>query len=137
MKIENPSFSLLFEKLGELFYAMAAADKIVRKEEYDALRELVKKEWEKSEDLKDPFGTNAVYQMEIVFDWLDYKHRDAWECFEDFRDFKKEHEDLFTKERNKLILNTASAIANAFSGKNKSELIMLAKLEQLLKQKKK
>lgn len=135
MKKENSSLSLLFEKLGELFYAIAAADKIVHKKEYDALREFVKKEWEKSENHKDPFGANAVFQMEIVFDWFDYEGRDAWECFENFRDFKKEHEHLFTKERKDRILKTASAIANAFSGKNKSELIMLAKLENLLKQK--
>lgn len=132
MKIQNQSLSVLFQKLGELFYAIAAADKIVRNQEYDALREFVKKEWGKSENLKDPFGADAVFQMEIVFDWFDYEGRDAWECFENFREFKKTHEELFTPERKKLILNTASAIANAFSGKNKSELIMLAKLEQLL-----
>ncbi len=134
MKKEISSHSLLFEKLGELFYAIAAVDKKVHKKEFDALRHLVTEKWKGLDNFEDPFGADAVYQMEIVFSWYDYEGRDAWECFENFRDFKKTHEHLFTKQRNEFILKTASAIANAFSGKNKSELIMLVKLERLLQE---
>ncbi len=134
MKKENSSLSLLFEKLGELFYAIAAVDKKVHKKEFEALKKLVTRKWKEFENSEDAFGTKSVYQMEIVFSWFDYEGRDAWECFENFRDFKETHEHLFTEQRNALILKTASAIANAFSGKNKSELIMLVKLERLLQE---
>ncbi|QYA26973.1 hypothetical protein G3I01_16210 [Gramella sp. MT6] len=113
MKKENSSHSLLFEKLGELFYAIAAVDKKVHEQEFDALRQFVTGKWKKLENSQDPFETNAVYQMEIVFSWFDYKDKDAWECFESFRHFKKTHEHLFTQQRNDLFLKTASAIANA------------------------
>jgi len=122
-----------YQSIGKLFYAIAAADKIVRKKEYDALRKLVKEQWKSMDDYKDDFNTDSAYQIEIVFDWMDYEQLDAANCFEEFKDFKKENDSLFTKERKNLIWETANAIANSFAGKNKSELIMLAKLKSLLK----
>jgi hypothetical protein len=128
---DNPQL-LFYQKLGELFYSIAAADKVVKKAEYDALREMVRKYWKDLDTYEDAFHTDAAYQIEIVFDWFDYEHLDADDCFEDFKAYKKDHENLFTPERKKLIWKTADAIASAFSGKNKSELIMLAKLKILL-----
>jgi hypothetical protein len=40
---------------------------------------------------------------------------------------------MFSKFIKVLILDTANAISNSFSGKNKAELVMLGKLELLLK----
>lgn len=123
---------LFYQKLGELFYAIAAADKIVKKVEYKALREMVASHWKDLDHFEDEFHTDASFQIEIVFDWFDYEHLNADDCFKDFKEYKKDNEQLFTTERKKLIWKTADAIANAFSGKNKSELIMLAKLKLLL-----
>ncbi len=125
---------LFYQKLGELFYAIAAADKVVQKAEYEALRNMVITHWKDLDDYEDAFHTDAAFQIEIVFDWFDYEHLDANECFNDFKEYKNEHEFLFTPERKKLILKTANAIANAFSGTNKSELIMLARLKLLLEE---
>jgi hypothetical protein len=47
--------------------------------------------------------------------------------------FKRAHNSLFSHNVNKLILKTAREIASSFSGINKSELIMLAKLDIELK----
>ena len=120
---------LLYQEIGQLFYAIAAADKVVRKAEYEALRSLVKSEWASTNE--DEFGVNVVYQMEIVFDWLDYKNLSANECFESFTDYYKEHKSLFSETQKQLIWKTANAIASSFSGKNKSELIILTKLHFL------
>jgi hypothetical protein len=121
-----------YQKLGELFYAIAAADKVVKKAEYDALRKMVSDHWKELDDFEDDFHTDAAYQIEIVFDWFDYESRDANLCFDDFKDYFNENKSLFTVGRNKLIWRTADAIASAFAGKNKSELIMLTKLKILL-----
>ena len=123
---------LFYQKMGELFYAIAAADTVVRKAEYDALKKLVSEEWKNLDDYEDPFRTDAAYQIEVVFDWFDYEQLDASDCFDSFADYKKENEHLFTLERKKLVWKTANSIANAFAGKNKSEVIMLAKLKLLL-----
>ncbi|MGO3183562.1 MAG: hypothetical protein ACTIJ9_12105 [Aequorivita sp.] len=124
---------LFYQKMGELFYAIAAADKVVREEEYNTLKNMVLKQWKDLDDYEDPFHTDAAHQIEIVFDWFDYEQLDANDCFDSFADYKKENPKLFTQERKELIYKTADAIASSFAGKNKSEVIMLAKLKILLK----
>ena len=128
-------FSVQFyQKLGKLFYAIAAVDKNVREVEYEKLKEIVRSEWLAVDDFLDDFHTDAAYQIEAVFDWLlaqESIDADVW--YTDFIEFKNEHKQLFPKHIKALILKTANAIAASFLGKNKSELILLARLEMDLK----
>lgn len=133
MNTSEPSQLFFNQEIGQLFYAIAAADKVVRKSEYDTLCKIVKDSWLTQDEYTDEFGVEAAYQIEIVFDWFDYENLDADDCFEAFSDYFKAHRNLFTETKKELILKTAHAIAGAFSGKNKSELIMLAKLSILFK----
>ena len=124
-----------YQKLGKLFYAIAAADNVVRKSEYAKLKEIIKKEWLSVDDYEDDFHTDAAYQIEVVFDWLNNEEKlNAKNWFDDFIDFKDEHPKLFDESIKKMILKTAHEIAASFSGKNKSELIMLARLDLKLKE---
>ena len=132
MEAEDKPQLLFYQKLGELFYAIAAADKTVREAEYKQLTKVVEEEWKSMDTFEDGLGTDAAYQISIVFEWFDYEQLDANECFESFADYKKEHPKLFTKERKQLIWKTANAIASSFSDQNKSEVIMLTKLKILL-----
>tara|TARA_R110002049_G_scaffold55337_3_gene153607 strand:- start:9200 stop:9607 length:408 start_codon:yes stop_codon:yes gene_type:complete len=123
-----------YQNLGKLFYAMAAADKQVREEEFDRLKELVKKYWLDIDSIEDAYNIDAAYQIEIIFDWLDKQENlDSKGCYNAFVNYKNEQPHLFTDKVKKLILRTAHAIAASFSGLNKSELIMLAKLDLELK----
>ncbi len=118
-----------YQNLGKLFYAIAAADTKVHEAEISRLKAIVKKEWLAIDDLEDPFGTDAAYQIEVVFDWLyNDEELDLKACYDDFVNYKIEQNHLFTKKIKQLILKTASAIAESFSGKNKSELMLLAKI---------
>jgi len=74
---------------------------------------------------------DAAYQIEIVFDWMDYEELQAEDCFNEFTLFYKENKSLFTDAVKQLTYTTANSIANAFSGKNKSELMMLGRLQLL------
>lgn len=131
--IQNTTYDITYyQKLGELFYAIAAADKHVHKAEYATLRKLVAENWKPIDTQTDEFGSDAASQIEIVFDWFDYEQMDARECFNDFAEYKKEHETFFPPHRNQLIMKTATAIANAFAGTNKAEQAMLAKLHLIL-----
>lgn len=132
MKATEKTALEFYQVIGKLFYAIAAADKIVRKSEYKALLEIVNSYWIDLEEYEDEFHSDAAFQIEIVFGWLDYNKYSATACFADFEEYLKTHRDLFTEKRNQLIWKTANAIANAFSGKNKSELIMLTKLKMSL-----
>ena len=123
-----------YQNLGKLFYAIAAADEHVKKVEFDKLKELVKKNWLDIDVIEDVYNTDAAYQIEIVFDWLnDHENLNTKACFDDFVNYKNEQKHLFTKPVKQLILKTAGAIAASFSGVNKSELIFLANLDRELK----
>ncbi len=123
---------VFYQKMGELFYAVAASDRVVRKKEYEALKQLVQTEWSSIDDYKDEFQTDAVYQMEIVFEWFDYEGMNGEDGFDNLSDYFKENKELVTYKRKQLIWKTVNAIANAFAGKNKSEVIMLTQLLMLL-----
>ncbi len=123
-----------YQNLGKLFYAIAAVDRQVRGEEFDKLKELVKQQWLDVDIIEDAYNTDAAYQIEIIFDWLNEKENlNAKACYNAFVNYKNEQPHLFTVDIKKLILRTAHAIAASFSGLNKSELIMLAKLDLELK----
>jgi hypothetical protein len=122
-----------YQNIAKLFYAIAAADKVVKATEFGELKDFVKREWLSVDTTEDTYKTDAAYQIEIVFDWLITQELDANSCFKAFVAYKNEHPCFFTKELNALILKTANGIAASFSGLNKSELIMLAKLSMELK----
>ena len=123
-----------YQQLGKLFYSVASVDKAVREEEIRQLNEIVKKEWLPLESTFTEFGDDAAYQIEIVFEWLLENDWKIDKAFTDFKSFRKEHPSLFTPQVNDLILKTAQAIVDSFSGKNKSELALINELSGILHQ---
>lgn len=131
----NPSTQIMtkfYQELGKLFFAIAYADKKVHPAEVEMLNKIVKENWLPLEDTVDRFGTDTAFQIETVFDWLVEQDFVPYDCFEEFKSFKKEHPSLFTDEVRQLIWNTADRIASAFAAKNKSELVALSRLRSLL-----
>jgi len=122
-----------YRHLGELFYAIAKADGFVHSKEEKALHDAVREHWLPLEDSVDEFQTDAAFQIEAVFDYLDADGRDAESCFDDFQLFVKDFPNLFPAPVAQGVLSTAKGIASAFHGTNKSELDMLFRLERLLK----
>ena len=57
-----------------------------------ALKKLVRDVWSKYDSSTDDFDSQAIYQMEIVFDWFDYERMDADSCFESFENYIKENQ---------------------------------------------
>lgn len=129
--IRSPLSEEFYQNLGRLFYAVASADRVIRKEEIEVLKRVVEKEWMKKDRSKDIYGTDTALQIEIVFDWLDANKPEAEESFERFAEFYKDHKGLFTDSVKDDLMATSNEIASAFRDKNKSELIMLAKLQTL------
>jgi len=129
----NPEIMLEFyQNLGKLFFAVAAADKKVETNEITTLKECVTKYWLNLEDTDDVFGSDAAFQIEMVFDVLVDEMPSAEENYKDFADFRKGHDRLFTPNVKELIWKTCDEIASSFSGKNKSELVMLSRIAMLL-----
>lgn len=124
----------LYESLGKLFYAVAISDGTVHNNEWEKVKEYVKEDWLWVDDFTDRYGTDAANQIEIVFDVFMDSSISSKECFQEFVDFYKEHPYAFSEKIKTLTKKTAKAIASSFSGNNKSELILLGKLNILLAQ---
>jgi hypothetical protein len=126
------NYQKIYEKLGYLFYALAAADNVVPAREADRLREMVKKIWLPIEHSKDEFGTDAAYYIDISFEFLLNEGMDAEEAFQEFENYYVDHSAAFSKGITEKINSTAQAVAQAFKGKNKKESAMLKRLNKLL-----
>lgn len=132
MKYSDKVMKSFYQQMGKLFYAIAAADKTVREEELEALKKLVRSEWLALDETYDEFGSDSAYQIEIVFDWLTENEWDMEDAISGLKGFREVHPGLFTDQINRLILKTASAVADSFNGKNKSELTILTQLRSVL-----
>jgi len=132
MKHSNKTILRFYQLLGKIFYAAAAADKMLNKEELEALRNSVKKEWLALDHTFDEFGTDSAYQIQIVFDWLSDKQADPGKAIHSLRVFKEKYPEIFTERVKQMILETACAISTSFATENKSELLFLGRLERVL-----
>lgn len=134
MKIKKELAQEFYQNLGKLFYAIAAIDNNVRVEELYKLKDIVKKEWVASNLFEGNLEINVEDSIINTFRWLQEDNEyNAETCYNSFLTFKKEHETLFFSDINTLILKTARTIATSFSKVNKSELMLLAKLNIELK----
>lgn len=124
-----------YQKVGSLFFAVAMSDGSVHNKEVDKLKSVVREKWLPLDDIEDEYGTDAAFQIEIVFDWLLENEKTSAECFDSFTEFYKDHKVVFTNKVKTLIFETANAIAYSFSGKNKAELVLLGKLYLLFQSK--
>lgn len=120
--------TVFYQNVAKLFYAVANADGVIKEAEIKELKEIVSNKWLAVDDVTDMFDTDSAYQIEVVFDWLQSKKVDAEDCYNEFIAYYHVHPYFFTSDVKSLIIETAGNIASAFSGRNKSELIMLGKL---------
>ena len=132
MKPSHQTMTHLYEHLGKVFYSIAAIDKSIRKEEIDKLKQIIKTEWLPLENTFNEFGDDTAYEIEIVFDWLVANEWELEQVIPNFKIFRTEHQSLFTPAVNALIIKTANAIATSFSGKNKSEHVLISQLSSIL-----
>ncbi|MBT8311517.1 MAG: hypothetical protein HKP23_01600 [Flavobacteriaceae bacterium] len=129
--MENTALNTtLFENLGKVFYAIANADRNLHENEIARLKAEIEKYWK-------PIFAEAPYSMAYyiwhAFERCRSNKLAADKAFEEFALYFEQEPGPFTAEIRQLILDTANAIAAAYADKNKSELILLAKLQLLLK----
>ncbi|GGG29458.1 hypothetical protein GCM10011344_32910 [Dokdonia pacifica] len=133
METQEKKDIYFYQNLGRLFYAVAFIDNVVRDEEVETLKKFVSSTWVSLDNEPDEYGSDSAFQIEVVFNWLESEVFDAQESYDSFKEYYVKHKSLFTEMINRRILKTASAIAGAFAGTNKSELILLTQLHLLIK----
>lgn len=132
----TPKIQVLFyQNLGKVFYAIAAADKMVHQDEVEMVKKIVNTDWLTFDGEKTNKELEAMRQIKITFYDLVNKSANAKTCLDEFEVYKKSKEYLFDDEVKKLIWKTTNEISAAFSSKNKSELIVLTSLGLILKEK--
>ncbi|NNK18568.1 MAG: hypothetical protein HKP49_05395 [Maribacter sp.] len=128
--MENNEYRL-HQNLGKLFYAIAIADKQINTEEIAALKTTILKNWYTLDTGPNGFHLDGHQEIFSVFTHLQNTKAKSDTCFMEFREFFNENRHYFTEDIMKLIWDTSQAIACSFAQKNKSELILLAKLKIL------
>jgi hypothetical protein len=128
----NEHYKKFYEKLAHLFYAVAAADDIIRQEEKEVLHQMVLEDWLDLENSKDAFGTDSAFSIEVVFDQLEELDLKSDRAFEMFEKYYHNHPEMFDEDVVKRIFHTTHRIASAFHQKNKSEHNLLTRIHILL-----
>lgn len=131
-KASQQHWHIFYQKLGFLFYSIAAADKIIREEEIKELHEQVVEQWINLEPTQDDYGTDAAYQIEIVFDWILDNETNGERAYQIFENYFLENPDMFEPDIKKKIYTTAEHISNAYHGVNKAEASNILRLHTLI-----
>ena len=124
-----------YQEIGKLFFAVAFADKKIHANEVKQLQETYRKAWLHKDHTTDEYGEEATHQIEIVFDFLLEEHDEinSFDMLDVFAEFKAAHPSFFTKALNKKIMDSAMAIADSYAGVNKSEMVTISKISEILK----
>ncbi len=129
--MEKPKNKLL-ENLGKLFYAVAMADKKIEEEEIAALKTNILQRWDSPDSKPNGLVLDGHQEIFTIFKELQNTRAESETCYMQFQEFFNEHKQLFNEDLRKLIWDTTQGIASSYAKKNKSELIVLAKLKMLL-----
>ncbi len=123
--------SQLYSTLGKLFYGVACTDKRIHQEEVERFEQALKTYWSFT-----AISSNSL-ENEILLISLGFKEAaenklSGESCFESFKTYYTSNPNLFTGEIRENIFKIANSIANSVAGRNKAELIYLAKLILLM-----
>ncbi|MDY0779575.1 hypothetical protein [Tenacibaculum sp. IB213877] len=118
---------LFNENLAHLFYAVAMADKRMDTDEKKKIVSIVEKNW--IDNTNNQQNKEAIYQTirELI-----QEHVSSEEAFNKFKLYVTANKELFTNDLSKRIIKASHSICESFANKNKSELILLAKIHKLL-----
>ena len=122
-----------YKELGNLFYAIAAADKIISDKEKEMLDKEVQYCWKHFEDSKDRFGSDRAFLIEFEFEAMEEKFETAENAFKSFEYFFNENKNQIDKKTRTQILNSAKHIAECARKINRNELVYLNRLKKLMK----
>jgi hypothetical protein len=129
--MKNPN--TFYKQLGNLFYAIAAADKKISPEERDSLHKEIQYGWKHFDESTDRFGSDRAFVIQYEFDTMEDAFESSEEAFRAFSDYFRENEKEFDSASRKRIFNSARHIAESVRRINTPELDYLVRLKQLLK----
>lgn len=119
--------------MGNLFYAIAAADKKIRPEEKRTLHDEILYAWKHHDNSTDRFGSDRAFLIEFEFETLEDDAVSAENAYRLFESYFRRHEDEIDTSSRVKIFNSARHIAESVRKINHDELNYLLRLKSLLK----
>lgn len=123
----------LYKELGNLFYAIAAADNNISSEEKKKLDDEIQYAWKHYEDSKDEYGSDNSFLIQFEFETMEDQYQSSEDAFKSFEYFFKENHNDINKATRHRIYNSAKHIAESVRKINFPELEYLNKLKELMK----
>lgn len=121
-----------YKELGNLFYAIAAADKKITEKEKAALDEEVQFAWKHYDNTTDRFGSDRAFLIEFEFETMEDNDEPADTAYNSFEVWFKENEKSIDESTRSRIFNSARHIAESVRKINEKELDYLVRLKKLL-----
>lgn len=125
-------YTTFYKELGNLFYAIAAADGKIKPEEKNKLNDEIQFSWKHFDQSADRFGSDRAFVIQYEFDTMDDIFETPGHAYESFETFFRENEkniDVHTRHK---IFNSTRHIAESVRKINAYELDYLVRLKKLL-----
>ncbi|MFN6014973.1 MAG: hypothetical protein ACK47F_09830, partial [Flavobacteriales bacterium] len=90
-------------------------------------------EWKMLADKEDPFGVRAMDLIDKMMIQMVVLHISSEDAFLEFQSVFEAHKEHFTPEIGRFMIESCIRTGSAFNRMNKSELVLLSRIEQLLK----
>ena len=128
--MKNPN--RFYKQLGNLFYAIAAADRKIRPEEKESLNEEIQYSWKHFEESHDRFGSDRAFVIQYEFDTMEESFENSEDAFTEFEMYFRDNEKDIDEATRKRIFNSARHIAESVRKINHPELDYLVRLKKLM-----
>jgi uncharacterized tellurite resistance protein B-like protein len=122
-----------YKELGNLFYAVAAADKKIRPEERKIIHEEVLHAWKLYDENLDRFGSGKAFLIEYEFETMEDEHESAKNALDSFEQYFMENEISIDTDTRQKIFESVRHIAESVRKINSIELSYLLRIKKLLK----
>ena len=132
-------FQMIFKdkhilRVSGLFFAIAITDSRLHEIEKTLVVKAIKDYYDLRKADNDLIINSQTSIEEEIYQAISDKNPNAWELYNDFEDYYIKSQAEFSEKSKQRILASANEIGSSFAGKNKSELVLLARLSLLFKQ---
>ena len=120
-----------FYEVCRLFLGVAISDLRLHDIEKDMVIKAISDYWQllRSNDTSNPLAPENY--GESMFKTISQEDANAWELFDSFENYYRENQNEFSNESKQWIIAKANEIASSYARKNKSEIVLVARLRLL------
>jgi hypothetical protein len=122
-----------YNNLAKLFYAVLLCDKNLSESEIKNLSNSIHGDFIRANEKNYLSTLEGVTLIEKHFGELVTHAADPFECLNDFKEFMKQHYQIFTPGIKSKLWEVINSLALSIGGKNKNELIVLNEISMLFK----